>query len=57
MERQGKAYQVAGVDESEDAADQVKAKKRKKNGGDEDGQVRTFTHPACRCQAHLAKTT
>ncbi|OJD37763.1 nuclear mrna splicing factor-associated protein [Diplodia corticola] len=35
LEQQGKAYQVAGVDESEDVSEQIKAKKRKMNGGGE----------------------
>lgn len=44
LEQQGKAYQIAGVDEAEDAREQFKAKKRKKNGDDDEGKVGAF-HP------------
>ncbi|KAL0261034.1 hypothetical protein SLS55_004726 [Diplodia seriata] len=38
LEQQGKAYQVAGVDESEDVSEKFKAKKRKANGGGDDSR-------------------
>lgn len=42
LEQQSKAYQVPGVDESEDTKEKAKSKKRKKPDSGQDGKVRSL---------------
>lgn len=40
LEQQSKAYRIPGVDESEDAQEEIKSKKRKHPDSEQDGKVR-----------------